>query len=360
MALPFQSLSITSLPAANYAYDMVSGYAIRTLRNAVDEAINGPKKVKFYYRHDSRNFLQILVDSALQRVSTNLKNEVIKSVKDLIKKEKIQTFEHGALSARTVHLTNVGSKQVKEYGKMPVKDINGKVRNVVCRDCFNNPCSDGLMLKIPTKKPIKYSKYNGETTITNTYSETEFHYTDEFKANSLVWYDATALINFSSNKNLIITPVVGRDHSRKELASNGDINFSVSGHILSNMADVFPEENLAKFLQIMQYKGIIEIDNILLAQHNIAKIIIKDFSWSVEEGGKSNISYSFNGVGIQPVSEISVEEDTLYLDSIINQTKVIEDNSWAKWLKSKAEGTLYNAIDVVDDIASTGISNIHI
>lgn len=360
MALPFQSLSITSLPAANYAYDMVSGYVIRTLRNAVDEAINGPKKVKFYYRHDSRNFLQIFVDSALQRVSTSLKNEVIKNVKNLIRKDKIQTFEHNAFSARTIHMTNVGANQIKEHGKMPVKDINGKIHNVVCRDCFNNPCSDGLMLKIPTKKPVEYSKYNGETTITNTYAKTDFHFTDVFKANSLVWYDATAMISFNSNKNLIVTQVVGRDYSRKELASNGDITFSVSGHILSNMADVLPEEILAKFIQIMQYKGIVETDNILLAQHNITKIVIKDFSWSVEEGGKSNVSYSFNGIGIQPKSEISVEEDTLYLDSIINQTKVTEDNSWAKWLKSKAEGTLYNAIDVVDDIASTGISNIHV
>lgn len=351
---------VTVLPAANYAYDVVSNYAIRSLNDALEEKIYGRKKPKFYYRRDNRTFFKVLVDSALQYVSTELKNTAFNMLKEKLKKKKKDDFVNNALSSRRNHMITLGSDQTKQYGKMPVVDVNGKIHNVLCRDCFNNPCPDGLMLKIPSKKPIQYWYYEGETTITNQYAKTDFHSRNIFKANALVWYDATAMIDFTSSKNLVITAVAGRDYSRKELASNGDITFTVNGHILSNMADVLPEETLAKFIQVMQYKGLVEVDNVLLNQHHITKILIKDFKWAPEEGSKSKITYSFSGIGIQPASEVEVAEDTLYLDTIINKTTTQADDSWSKWFKAKLEGTAYSALETADTAISSAINNIHI
>lgn len=362
MALPFQSLSISALSAANYAYDIASGYAIRTLNNAIDEHFHGKKKVKFYYRHSNKTFLQVLVNSSIQRVSAELKNEVIKNVRDLYKKKKIQIFENNSFSARRTQLIEKGELQTdwSGYGEMNINDPNGNPHTIICRDYYGFKCSDGLMLKITSKTPITYKRYNYKTTINNTSSNTQMDGFEEFISYFLVWSDPTAMINFSSTKNTVVTQVVGRDYSRKELASNGDIKFSVSGHIFSGMAEVFPAEEVQKFLRMVQYKGLITVNNILLDQFNIEKILILDYNLTPIEGNKSQIDYSFNAIGIQPRKEVNVTEDTLYLDSVINQTTVAEENKWSKWLKAKAEGAIYSITDAADTALSSGINSIHV
>lgn len=361
MALPFQSLSISALSAANYAYDIASGYAIRTLNNAIDEHFHGKKKVKFYYRHSNKTFLQVLVNSAIQRVSAELKNSAIKALRESIFNKKREDYVNQVVDKRKKALINHGKTQIQEFGIMHIKDTYGKDRVVLCKDMYGNECSDGLMLKIATRNEIQYKRYRSYINHFNTISTSHTEEEESFRSKNLVWSDATAMINFSSTKNTIVTQVVGRDYSRKELASNGDIKFSVSGHILSGMAEVFPTEEVSKFIQIMQYKGLVEVNSLLLAQYKIDKILILDHSITPIEGNKSQVDYSFNAIGIQPRSEIQVDSDTLYLDSVIANLQVTEEESaWAKWLKAKAEGAIYSITDAADTALSSGINSIHV
>lgn len=103
----------------------------------------------------------------------------------------------------------------------------------------------------------------------------------------MVWYDTTALITINSDKNLIATRVTGRDYSRKELVSNGDIKFTVSGQITSGKPDIYPAEEMQKFYKIMQYKGIVKINNMVLDQLGITHIVIENFNVSPRQGYKA-------------------------------------------------------------------------
>lgn len=362
MASLFQNLSVTAIPTVNYAYDIVSGYAIRTLSNKMDEIINGKRQVRFYYRRDNRSFFQVLVDSALQYASTELKNAMYKAVRDKFQKQRIEEYGNLVKDRRKTNLVNNGTLQIKKYGEINVVDINNNIKTIHCQDVFGNNCHDGLMLKIPTKNKIKYTRYQNHVWHYDTVSvSAQNDIESTFEAKYLVWNDATSMITFQSNKNTIITPVVGRDYSRKELASNGDIKFSVSGHILSGMAEVFPTEQVQKFIQIMQYKGLIEINNILLDQFGIEKILVLDFSITPLEGTKSQVDYSFNAIGIQPRHEIEIIDDTLYLDDIIfNMQTSDKEDAWTKWFNAKAEGTAYSVIEILDTGINAAINKIHI
>ena len=55
-----------------------------------------------------------------------------------------------------------------------------------------------------------------------------------------VFLDLGAIVQVQSSNNLVLTKVQGRDYSRKELISGGDINFTVTGKIVSNYPDVYP------------------------------------------------------------------------------------------------------------------------
>lgn len=143
---------------------------------------------------------------------------------------------------------------------------------------WGNVCYDALMLSIPVANKIKVSVAEAD-----------------FMSDHLVWYDTTALISLSSDKNLILTRVTCRDYSRKELVSNGDLNFSISGHITSGIPDIYPSAEVQKFRQVMQYKGIIEVNNEFLDQWGILidpRQPQKNGYYSVES---VNITFCANG-----------------------------------------------------------------
>lgn len=235
-------------------------------------------------------------------------------------------------------LTAQQKEDEDKYGKIIVNQST-KPDAIEALDDWGNVCPDALMLSIPVANSVKMSvvKYTDGKPVSKT-----------IVSDRLVWYDTTALINLSSNKNLILTQVSGRDYSRKELVSNGDLDFSVSGHITSKMPDIYPASEVQKLRQILQYKGIIEVNNEFLDQWGINKIVVKSFSFPSSEGNKSIQDYSFEAVGIQPDAEANVTEDTIKI--IDYDIAVSTDNSeslaWKDILSSQLENLKSMSIDV--------------
>ena len=175
----------------------------------------------------------------------------------------------------------------------------------------------------------------------------------EFRSSTLVWYDTTALITINSDKNLVITKVTGRDYSRKELISNGDIKFSVSGQITSKMADIYPEEEMKKFYKVMQYKGIVRVNNQVLDQLGINQIIIENFSVSPREGCKSIQNYTFSAIGLQPENEIEIQEDSIKILKP-SETQGEDKSEGGKLIENTLEGLKGMASDVLSQGLAIG------
>lgn len=344
------------LSIANSTASTLSDHVISELDNVLGQKILGQpdrnNRLRFYYKAGKGGrLLKVLVDSALQQVGAtalNMGKEYLKEkAQNLIMGRKVKAAKKVQLSGE--------EKRDPRQGANTMLSIKAGNYTILCRDMYGNECADGIMLKMPTKKPITYNQY---ATITEEGGDTISSDTQKtnFTANFLVWYDCTAMVNISSSKNLVITQVAGRDYSRKELVSNGDINFSVSGHILSRYADVYPEAEVRKFIELMSYKGILEVKNLQLGQFNIERIVIKDYSLTPVEGSKSHQQYSFNAVGIQPVSEVEVDSDTLYLDTYINNTTTPKENKWAAFLKTRATNFAYDSMDSVGSAAAELLS----
>lgn len=251
------------------------------------------------------------------------------------------------------------TKESQEYGKMMVKSISGdKEVAIYALDDWGGIATEALMLSIETDQnitikqefpqyksiavPNKKDYFKRDTWINGSdsvsYREQAPEITrNEVTTHSLVWYDTTALITINSEKNLISTKVQGRDYSRKELVSNGDINFTVSGQITSGLPDLYPVSEIEKFIRVMQYKGVVRVNNQVLDQFGITHIVITDFTITPKEGYKSLQQYTFRAIGLQPESEIEITEDTI---SILPQNvKVSEDgNAWVDMFKDELDG----------------------
>ena len=119
-----------------------------------------------------------------------------------------------------------GEKVDNEQGLGYIYDTQGQRFTAVGK--YENHVKDALILSIPGKTIL--SKQT--TTPSGALVKTNVTY------DLLIFSDLSAKINMDTAKNLILTKVMGRDRSRKELVSNDDLLFIVQGNVVSDYPDI--------------------------------------------------------------------------------------------------------------------------
>lgn len=293
------TLNNLAITTTNRLMTTAIGRAFDTLQSLI--ANDGrDSNCKFYYNNGAGG-------SILQVVTKSVVGGAVSDIKDVASNHfnswlngKNKPKQHGMVWVEA----GVKKKEAEEklYSKMLVND--GKA-TVYALDDWGCICPNTLMLGIKVDNPVKISQSfpnyrtgDGNKDVTGQTNSSNSVLNNIGDSDTLVWYDTTALVTINSDKNIITTRVTGRDYSRKELVSNGDIKFSVSGQITSGRPDVYPAEEVKKFIKVMQYKGIVKINNQMLDQFGISHIVITDFSLSPREGYKAMQSYSFSAIGM--------------------------------------------------------------
>lgn len=340
------SLNNLAITATNSAMTSAMGAMFNTLQSKI---ANGgrDRNCKFYYNDGAGgSILQVAVKGAVGGVVSELKDEAVNAFNSLLNGKRTKS---NIGSAWTESELNKQEEEAKEYGMMQVDG-----GTIYALDDWGCKAPEALMLGIELDQSITVTQnfpvYRTQVIDAKKgiYKEQEPNTINNVvTTKTLVWYDTTALVTINSDKNLIATRVQGRDYSRKELVSNGDIKFSVSGQITSGKPDIYPSEEVKKFIKVMQYKGIVKINNQILDQFGISHIVITNFNISPRQGYKALQQYSFSAIGLQPEKDIEISEDTI---SIIPQ-KVVADkeddgSEWMKMLNNQLEGLKSMAADV--------------
>ena len=127
-----------------------------------------------------------------------------------------------------------------------------------------------------------------------------------------VFIDLGAMVEFSSENNIILTKVQGRDCS-------------------------------SKLRKIFQHKGTVKVANLMFDQYNVTEIVITDFRMSQQEGFKNKQPYSFSCVAIEPDKIEDVVKDTI---SVANA--VIQEEKGTGWTDALQKVTSLSA-DLAND-----------
>lgn len=189
--------------------------------------------------------------------------------------------------------------------------------------------ADFLELTI-NKEGNYYDTKTGKVEPNSKYGEVEF-------------IDLQPMVQVGSKNNIVMTQVQGRDFTRKEYISGGDLEVSINGKITSKYPDVYPEAEVSKFLKLMQFKGVIDCDNTILRQFNIEKLIVLNYSLPTTDC--RNIQpYSLSCVAVEPSESIELKiAEQEKIDDAIRETNkwikivnigrgVVDPSSLLKWL----------------------------
>lgn len=323
----------------------------------VNSLIDGKDKAcRFYYDRESGGVWNIMLKSVVGAGIAYAQKAAIDQLNSWFFGGKNKGLGPGE-STQTKLIENANSCEAtdsryiaRKYGVMKVN--NGK-NVVVAVDFCGNWCPDAVMLGIPVKDGVSVSQEN-IISDQGTGMSRDKKMNNSFTSDTLVWYDPTALVTVQSQKNYILTKVNGRDYSRKELISNGDIEFSITGRINSNLPDVYPTNEIRKFIQIMQYKGLVKINSQIVDQYHIDKIFIKDYSLPQKEGYRNIQEYTINCVGSMPTEEVKVLNDTIVaIDTVIQEASEKAKSPWQQMLSNTVEGLKKNVVST----AASGLSS---
>lgn len=338
------SLNNLAVTATNSALISTTGAIWSTIQSKL---ANGGRdnNCKFYYNNGAGgSLLQVVARKLTQGAVNELKDMAQNAFNSLINGKRTNDVSGKQWVESEL---KEQEKEQKAYGRMAVKG-----GTILALDEWGGVASEALMLGIELDHDItvtqRYPIYSAVEDSKGVYKEqppTQVTFT--INTNTLVWYDTTALVQLNTDKNIVISKVQGRDYSRKELVSNGDLKFTISGQITSGKPDIYPAEEMKKFYKVMQYKGVVAVNNQVINELGIKYLVITDFNVSPKSGYKSLQPYTFQAIGLQPETEIEITEDTI---SIIPQSIVeAEDDQsvWMKMLNNQLEGLKSFATDAV-------------
>lgn len=332
----FSSLSYNLNSGAKNATGQIINGGIIHLGN-YSRSSNGTLIYQSSKGYKSR-IVQALMTNAMQLLNATLTN-AYPAYKRYLEKDAAKKALANSESAKKIIEGGKAVNNASLYMSLCDKSGNEKAK-IYPMTKFGEVSNDAIMLSMPFGTTSDGQKIEQSVSIgtrykrefdqrTKKYSRTVVDNETNVSSTTLVWYDLTPLISLQSSKNIVLTKVEGRDYSRKELISGGDLNFSVNGKIVSGYPDTYPEAEVRKFIEIMQYNGIVNVKSPFFSQFNVTQILIKDFNCNQTEGFKDTQPYSFTCVAVEPDEVVAVTEDTI---KTINTS--IEESKKSGWLKT--------------------------
>ncbi len=351
---------------SNLTYNVANG----VVTSAMSMAFNGinevmginripGQRIDYYYNCKSKgsHFWSVHTAPILRASAQYAKQYALDQAKKMLGKKTKGADE----SAWTTLIADYSNKvKEKHYGMLPV---NGGSEYIPAIDTYGELCPYAFIMGIKLKDPINYTaktkKRGGKTgSASDGFSRQDIKVPKT--TDMLVWYDPLAIPQINSDKNILLTPVQGRDYTRKEIIGNGDIKFSVSGKMCSGVPGVYPEEQVKKFKQIMDYKGLVYCNHYILDILGIDKFIITGWSLSPRQGfGDNTQDYTFSAVGVMPDKVTKVEADTInIIDYSIQKSEKKEKGAWASLVDKKLEGLKNGSMDSASKGIDKGINSL--
>lgn len=295
-------------------------------------------------------YKSVLVYRAKQLAMSTLEGELnsfLPKLEKRIQKAKMESVREQQEANRVV-LLKKGEKSTEDFGRIDLQIVEGSgvqvdssdttkitsstsTHTLIAKTKYGTPVPEALILSFDlpeSEEPIEFTDVYWKTTgsysiikpkqsLSNLWQPTRQikHNQSEtieatFKTRTVFHIDLAPKVSMSSTKNVVLTQVQGRDYSRKELVSGGDLTYSVQGEIVSDEPDVYPTEAVKRFMRIMQHPGVINVNFIMFGLLGVKKVIIKDFS--LKDIQYKNVQpYSFTCVAVEPDDIVTLSKDTI-------------------------------------------------
>ena len=291
--------------------------------------------------YKNNRYKSVVVHAAKQLLMSELQGELNKLIPKFKKhyEDSLREVVLKQQSANRQTLIKDQQTQAEKWGQVETSDGH----TIIARDAYGTAVKEALMLY-----------YEGEDTIRviDNAATTNGGKEQVFDTKTVCHIDLSPQVSVSSSKNIVMTQVQGRDYTRKELVSGGDLQFSVSGNIVSNEMGVYPTNAVKKFVKVMEYNGILKVNFMMFEPFGVTQVIVKNYSLG-QQTYKNIQPYSFDCVAVETDDEIRVTTDTI---SVLNKELTLSPmNKWYKLILDNKLASM--AANAVVNTATSSVEN---
>ena len=306
--------------ATNTAYQVGSGGLNWRIVQDTSDLEYKNQRYKSVLVHIAKQLLMSELEGQIKKIVPKYKKHLYSQLRETVLKQQDKN--------RTTLIKNQ-NKQSKKWGQITAE--SGDI--IVAKNKYGDVIKESLMLYYDAEEShqvLDVIYVNGKAVKKSFGTKTVCH------------IDLLPQVSMSSSKNIILTQVQGRDYTRKELVSGGDLEFTINGSIVSEENGVYPADAVKKFVQMMQYNGILNVNHMMFDQFNVTRVIVKDYSLG-QQSYKNIQPYTINCVAVEPDEEVKIRKDTisilnkeLQLSPMSNWYKFILDSKWGDIATSAA------------------------
>lgn len=124
--------------------------------------------------------------------------------------------------------------------------------------------------------------------------------------NALILNDV--LITITQSKNIVKTPIQGRNGTVKEYISQGDYLIDVQGYIVSKEPNVYPFEQIGLFYDYARLEVQIPVVSKLLGSFDITSMVIEDYRFAQQAGFRNRVPFTMQCSSDQDI-EVQLSDD---------------------------------------------------
>jgi hypothetical protein len=111
----------------------------------------------------------------------------------------------------------------------------------------------------------------------------------------------TALLVVTMSKNIVTTPIQGRNGTVKEYISDGDFMINIKGMLVGNGVDVSPTKLKSDLVAYCKAPVEFGVASNLLTDFGIKSIVIKDYSFPQIEGSRNTVPFELSCLSDSPI-----------------------------------------------------------
>lgn len=327
----------------NLANSVIDNISTSSIKSSLFKALSGDDSpITYKNTHAYKSVLvyraQRMAVQAASQVVTNALESGLNKLKSTLK-SKLKLTENNTTSISESSTYNVVESTFPtddsvRFGRMYMheeKENTTVVHTFYPRAINGKVVYESLILSYEAEDPYTFYDRMDNTTCTTS---------------TVLFYDLAPQINVQSDKNVILTKVQGRDYSRKEIVAGGDMSFTVNGVMVDKKRGNYPAEQVKYFLDVMQYGGVLSVNNILFNNYGVYKVLITGFSMQQPEG-KNMQPYSFNCVAVEGTQSTETYDT---INAVISTMMEDMDAKGQALMSAQAEGETATVSDNISNV----------
>lgn len=175
--------------------------------------------------------------------------------------------------------------------------IKGAAIQTIKEDLYNLESHDSDFPEVLAGRYLGTPVYASLEFPTQTY--TDLNGVERTTQNILI---ETVLMTVSQTRNIITTPIQGRNGTVKEYISDGDYQIEVRGVIVSGAMDSYPEADVSALIEILQAPIALTVFSEYMDLFGIDSVVVEGYDFPQLEGFRDNQPFT-----IRLISDVPIE-----------------------------------------------------